>query len=151
MPLYLHASALIRANLEEIAKGNKVKPVLIGTLTERQLGAINRARQARSYPLPVVIAEVLFFGKHMYQSRVVQDGYTIDDLLDQIVSAMDSTAAFIPTSKAAAIQNHISRRDRYGNMVQDMAVFECTARHPRPELYSVIPKGDTPPKAKGRI
>ncbi len=151
MPLYPHALALIRANLEEIAKGNRVKPVAIGNLTERQLGAINQARQARSNPLPVVIAEVLFFGKHMYQSRVVQDGYTIDDLLDQIASAMDSTAAFIPTSKAAAIQNHTRRLDRYGNMVQDMAIFECTTRHPRPELFSVIPKGDTPPKVKGRI
>ena len=123
---------------------------MIGTLTERQLGAINQARQSRANPLPVVIAEVLFFGKHIYQSRMVGDGYTIDDVLEQVASAMDSVSRFIPTSKAAAIQNYTGRVDRYGSIVRDMAVFECTARHPRPELLSVIPKGDRPPKARGR-
>ena len=41
------------------------------------------------------------------------------------------------------MQNRCPRQDRYGNCtIRDLAVFECTARHPRPELYSVIPKGD---------
>jgi hypothetical protein len=34
------------------------------------------------------------------------------------------------------------RADGYGCMVRDMAVFELSARKPRVELYSVIPKGD---------
>jgi len=148
MPLYSHAVALIRSNLEQISRGQKVRAVSIGILTERQLGAINQARQSRTNPLPIVIAEVLFLGQHTYNSRIRDDGYTIDDVVDQIVSAMDATAVFIPTSKAAAIQNHTKRPDRYGNRVQDMAVFECTARHPRPELLSVIPKGDRPPNPK---
>jgi hypothetical protein len=27
-------------------------------------------------------------------------------------------------------------------VVKDLAVLECTAHHPRPELFSVMPKGD---------
>jgi hypothetical protein len=148
MPLYTDAVQLIRANLEQIAQGKKVRAIAIGTLTERQLGAINLSRASRANPLPVVIAEVLFLGQHIYNSRVIRDGYTIDDVIDQIVSAMDSTATFIPTSRAAAIQNHAKRLDRYGSMVQDMAIFECTTRHPRPELFSVMPKGDIAPNLK---
>jgi hypothetical protein len=146
LPLYEHAIDLIRANLEQLAKGNKVRPVAIGTLTEMQLAAINHSRQFRSNPMPPVIAEVLFIGQHIYNSRVVRDGYSLEDVIEQIASAMDSAAVFIPTSRAAAIQNHIARRDAYGNSVQDMAIFECTARHPRPELFSIVPKGDRPPK-----
>jgi hypothetical protein len=145
MPLYADAIQSIRMNLEQIACGQRVRAVAIGTLTERQLGAINQSRQLRSNPLPVVIAEVLFIGKHIYNSRVSRDGYTIDDVIDQIISAMDADSRFIPTSRVAAIQNHSLRTDRYGNKVQDLAVFECTARHPRPELFSVIAKGDITP------
>jgi hypothetical protein len=147
MPLYPGALQLIRQNLEELALGNKVRSIAIGTLTERQLGGINQARQHRANPLPVIIAEVLFIGQHVFNSRVVRDGYTIEDVIDQIESAMQASADFIPTSRAAAIQNHTRRLDRYGNYVRDMAIFECTSRHPRPELFSVMPKGDKPPKA----
>jgi hypothetical protein len=146
MPLYLNAPVLIRANLEQLAHGRKVRPQPVGTLTARQLGSINLARQARFHPLPVVIAEVLFIGQHIYNSRLVRDGYTIEDVFDQIASAMAIGSIFVPTSKMAAIQNHERRLNRYGCYVQDMAIFECTARHPRPELFSVIPKGDKPPK-----
>ena len=146
MPLYTNALALIRANFEQLSKGVKVRPVAIGVLTERQVGAINQARQARTPPLPVILPEVLFFGQHIYNSRIVRDEYTVDDVLDQIASAMDEVAVFVPTSKLAAIQNHTGRLDRYGSTVQDQAIFECSARHPRPELFSVIPKGDTPPQ-----
>lgn len=151
MPLYTNALDLIRANFEQIAQGTRVQPVAIGTPTERQLGAINQARQARSHPLPVILAEVLFFGQHIYNSRVSRDGYTIEDVLDQIVSPMDSAASFVPTSKMVGIQNHNKRLDRYGTYVQDMVLFECSARHPRPEPFSVIPKGTSHPKAKGRF
>jgi hypothetical protein len=81
MPLYEDAVGRMRINLELIAAGRKVRPFAIGILTERQLGAINQSRQARTDPLPVVIAEVLFIGQHIYNCRVVRDGYTIDDVL----------------------------------------------------------------------
>ena len=149
MPLFDHAVALIRNQLEEIEKGNRVKPILIGALTAVQLQTINdeRARESQS----PITEEVLFLGRHLYQSRVEKDGYTIDDVIDQITSAMDAQSVVVANPQMTAMERRLARSDRYGNLVCDRVVFECTARHPRPELYSVIPKGDTnkPKKQKG--
>lgn len=148
MPLYLNAIDLIRANLLCIQGGNKAKAVAIGTLTEQQLQVINAERQSRTPALPPVIQEVLFIGGHIYTSRVVRDYYTIDDVIDQITSAMDGHAVVIPVPKMTALEIQQPRADRYGNMVRDRMVLECSTRHPRPELYSVMPKGDNikPPR-----
>jgi len=96
-------------------------------------------------------AEVVFIGKHIYQSRVAKDGYAIEDVIDQISNAMHSESVVLDTSKMTAMENPNLRADRYGNMVKDRAVFECTVRHPRPELFSVVPRGDLikPQKKKG--
>jgi hypothetical protein len=142
MPLYRNAIDLIRANFEEISKGIKPHGVSIGSLTDRQLEEINRARAAHVPPLPPVIGEVLFYGRHLYKSRVVRDGYSVEDVIDQIVSVMDAGAVFVHHPVNTILQNRSGRADRYGNMVKDLAVFECSARHPRPELFSVMPKGD---------
>lgn len=150
MPLYPGALELIRANLEAIELGKKVEIVTIGTLTDTQLADINANRATLPYRAPPIIAEIKFMGRHLHKSRIAQDGYAIEDVLEQISSALSESSAFIHTRKATVIQNHMSRIDRYGNVVQDQAVLECTARHPWPELFSVIPKGDKPPKAKGR-
>jgi hypothetical protein len=77
MPLFKWALALIRANLEELQNGNRVRLVAIGTLTDVQLGAINLERKTHAYP--PLVAEVVFIGRHIYESRVVRDGYTIGD------------------------------------------------------------------------
>ena len=77
MPLHPNAVSLIRANLEEISRDWKVRSVVIGVLTEAQLRSINDARSSRPNPFPPIVAEVLFFGSHVYASRVVRDGYTI--------------------------------------------------------------------------
>jgi hypothetical protein len=135
MPLYPYAIDAIRANLDQISKGNKVKPVVIGLLTTEQLNAINQHRKRQNPNLEPVIAEVLFFGSHIYQSRCVRDGYTADDVIDQIVSAMDSASALVGNLPMQAIENPNQRADRYGNQVHDRAVFECMSRHPRPELF----------------
>jgi hypothetical protein len=66
----------------------------------------------------------------------------MDDVLDQIVSAMDETAIAIHNPARTIIHNRRGRPDRYGNIVKDLAVLECTGRYPRPELFSVMPKGD---------
>jgi len=142
MPLYQNAVDLIRANFGEVAQGNKPKGVAIGILTDKQLKSINQVRTDRVPPLPPVIGEVIFYGKHLYKSRVLCDGYTVEDVIDQIVSAMDAAAVFVHSPKMTLLQNQVGRADRYGNTVKDLAVFECTARHPRPELFSVMPKGD---------
>jgi hypothetical protein len=42
-----------------------------------------------------------------------------------------------------AMENPSGRPAGYGNIVHDRAIFECTQRKPRAELFSVFPKGDT--------
>jgi hypothetical protein len=140
MPLFAGALALIRANLEDIQRGNRARLVAIGTLTAVQLEAINRQRSTGGYP--PIVDEVVFIGSHIYNSRVGRDGYAIDDVLDQIASAMEAASVVRPDSAMTAMEIPVSREDRYGNRVLDRVVFECTARYPRPELYSVMPKGD---------
>jgi hypothetical protein len=71
-----------------------------------------------------------------------RDGYIIDDVIDQIASGMESAAVALKTPTMTAMENPAPRADRYGNSVRDRIVFECSAQHPRPELYSVVPKGD---------
>ena len=88
-------------------------------------------------------------GQHIYNSRIVGDGYTIEDVPDQIASAMAADAVVLDTSPMTGLESPAPRTDRYGNQVRDRLVLECTARHPRPELFSVIPKGDrNKPKKK---
>jgi hypothetical protein len=74
MPLSDEAPALIRANLEELQNGNRVRLVVIGTLTDAQRDAINDKRRAHGYP--PIVAEVVFIGRHLYESRMVRDGYS---------------------------------------------------------------------------
>jgi hypothetical protein len=150
MPLLSKARRIMRINLEKIRDGQKPKLILIGSLTANQLAAINANRAVQA--LPPLNDEVVFVGRHVYQSRIVTDGYTIEDVLDQIFSAMDCAAVLVESLKMTGIENPNLRSDRYGNQVNDRAIFECTLRHPRPELFSVIPKGDTiKPKMKKAI
>jgi hypothetical protein len=142
MPLYDNAAELIRANLKQFRPDTKikVKAVVIGVLTDIQLAAIHAEQDAEG--LPRSIREVVFHGWHAYKSRVLQDGYDIEDVIDQITSAMGSDSVVEATGYMTAMENPIPRADRYGNSVNDRVVFECSARYPRPELYSVMPKGD---------
>jgi hypothetical protein len=130
----------IRANLEQLQKGHRARLVAIGQLAADQLAAINGERDAHGYP--AIVAEVVFIGRHVYESRIVRDGYSVDDVIDQIESAMSTEAVAITTPNMTAIENPLPRPDRYGNAVRDRAIFECSARLPRPELFSVVPRGD---------
>lgn len=132
----------MRINLEKIQENptGKSKLIVIGELTDDQLAAVNRslATQGR----PQAIAEVVFYGFHTYKSRILKDGYTIEDALDQIESAMEDTSVGLKNPHTTGIENPIRRFDRYGNEVQDRAIFECSDYHPRLQLYSVIPRFD---------
>jgi hypothetical protein len=141
MPVYSNAEYLIRANLEEVAKGNRVRPVDIGEFTKEQFDYINKLRQSYGVPLlgsPVIV----FFGAHLYKSRSGKDGYTIDDMVAQIMSALAPTSMVLAAPKMTAIRSTVLREDGYGNQVLDEAVFELTQRKPKAELFSVVPKGD---------
>ena len=131
---------MMSENLEKIQKGIKARPVVIGCLTDEQLLALNSERIQHNFP--PMTAEVVFIGSHIHASRVVRDGYTFDDVIQQIKTAMDENSKFHANPKMNALVSHAEREDGYGNRVTDTVVFECTVRFPRPELYSVIPKGD---------
>lgn len=92
--------------------------------------------------LKPIIAEVVFVGGHIYKSRIVRDAYTIEDVIDQISSAMDEAAEVLDAIYMTILQNPNGRADRYGNFVRDRAILECSTRHPRAELFSIVPKGD---------
>ena len=141
MPLLLNARRIMRINLEKIRDNRHPNLIPVGTLTEDQLLGINAIRAAEE--MPPIIEEVVFIGKHLYKSRIDEDGYTIEDVLDQIASAMESAALVVESLKMTGMENPNKRLDRYGNQVNDLVVFECHGRHPRPELYSVMPKGDS--------
>lgn len=141
MPLYEHAEYLIRANLNEIAQGRRVRIVAIGFLTEVQFVAINLQKQSNGLPA-LENKEIVFLGQHAYNSRVVRDGYTIDDMVAQITSALAETALAVASPRMTSIKSTLLRQDGYGNEVLDEAIFELTARKPKAELYSIVPKGD---------
>jgi len=149
MPLYENAAALIRVNLEQLAASKRPEIIEIGELSVQQLTEINEFRVANDF-LPI-IATVKFLGRHLYKSRIVENGYTIDDILDQIESSMQSCSIVSVTELRTSLENPNRRADRYGNTVLDRAVLECTSRHPWPELFSVIPIGDEnrPKRVKG--
>lgn len=140
MPLYLDHEERIRFNLTEIHCGHRPQIIPIGFFTEKQFLDINVARQ--EYNLhQLETNEILFLGRHAYISRTA-DGYTIDNIIEQIVSALHETSIAVVTLKMSCTKNTAARQDGYGNFVYDQAVFEMTNRKPRAELFSVIPKGD---------
>lgn len=144
MPLYENAIDIIKSNLEQLQNGERPKFVAIGKLTNEQLESINKKQVEKGLPI-VQCNEILYMGRHHYESRVLKDGYTISDLIKQIESVLSENSV-IENNKVLKSTN--KRNDGYGNMVEDWAVFEMTAKRPRMELFSVIPKGDNnkPPK-----
>ncbi|MBP5790559.1 MAG: hypothetical protein J6W29_10065 [Neisseriaceae bacterium] len=141
MPLYENAEILIRQNLEMLARSEKPKFQAIGIFSEQQFAQINRYRQTQNLP-PLACNEILYMGRHHYNSRVVKDGYTIDDLLQQIKNVIQDCSVVVMSNRMTAIENQQPRNDGYGNQVIDRAIFELTSKKPRAELFSVIPKND---------
>jgi hypothetical protein len=127
----------MRRNLEEIDAGGRARLVTIGYLSGEQLEMLNLVRAEHDLP-QIESGEILFIGRHVHKSRIQGDGYTINDVLIQIESALNGDEC----RSATAIQSSSFREDGYGNKVKDRAVFECTSRRPRLELFSVIPSGD---------
>jgi hypothetical protein len=140
MPFYPNAKDLIRKNLEALQAGQRVPRVTVGKLTKTQIEAVNAQQAAED--LPLSIDEVVFVGRHIYKRRIMEDGYLIDDVIDQIESAMSEGAKVIATKYMTALQNPVARRDRLGNLVHDEAILECSKYRPNPDIFSVMPKGD---------
>jgi hypothetical protein len=140
LPLYEDAKDKIRFNLQKIQSGDRAPLVTIGHLTDVQFEQMNQRRAALSLHL-LEQNEIIFIGKHLFKSRA-GDGYTIDDIIDQIVSALSDISVVNISPTWSRIDNPTPRLDRYGNSVMDRGVFEMTAKKPRAELFSVMPKGD---------
>ena len=102
MPLYVNARDVIRTNLGRIRNKNKVHIVPIGTLTAVQLTTINANRLKQG--LCPIDKEVVFVGGHIYKSRIIGDGYTIEDVIDQISSAMDCTAIVLDGTRMTTME-----------------------------------------------
>src|SRR5208337_5239086 len=111
VPLYVNARDVIRTNLGRIRNKNKVHIVPIGILTVVQLTTINANRLKRG--LCPIDKEVVFVGGHIYKSRIIGDGYTIEDVIDQISSAMDCTAIVLDGTHMTTTENPNPRPDRY--------------------------------------
>jgi hypothetical protein len=130
----------LRRHLERLAQGDKVPMIAIARFTDVQFAAINAGRAALDLHV-LEQNEIVFIGRHLHTSRS-KDGYHIDDIVRQIVSALSAEALAEIQTHVSCMQNPNARDDGYGNQVFDRAVFEMTAKKPRAELYSVIPKGD---------
>jgi len=120
--------------------------IAIGHFTGVQFAELNVQRRSVGLHL-LEDNEILFIGRHLYESRS-RDGYTREDMIAQIVSAISPTSVSFTSEIVTFTQNPNLRSDGYGNMVNDRAVFEMTKKKPKAELYSVMPKGDhnKPPK-----
>jgi hypothetical protein len=96
MPLLPNAERLIRGNFSVIKRGKKPRRVTIGHLTQQQADAININRKERGFQ--ALSGEIFFFGTHIFKSRVIKDGYTEEDVLKMIGTAMATECVFVPTS-----------------------------------------------------
>jgi hypothetical protein len=92
MPLFEGALEIIRTNLEEIAAARRPRRVTIGELSPEHLEQINACREENE--LPPISGEIVFIGRHLYESRIVNNGYSIDDVLEQIESACNRARSF---------------------------------------------------------
>jgi hypothetical protein len=145
MPLYPGAVALITSQLQCLERGERVSLLVIGELTDHQFSSLNKARIAALFPA-VESREIVYLGRHHFNSRSAQ-GYSIVDMVSQIASAAADHAKPVVTRSGTVLESGVPREDGYGNRVRDQAVLELTARKPRVEIFSVIPKGDrNPPK-----
>jgi hypothetical protein len=152
LPLFADGLRKIRRNLTLVESGQRPKTVKIGFFTAKQLSQINEAGILRGFP--GLRPEILFHGTHLYKSRFLRDAYSIEEILEQIQSALSEASEVVPSASSTVIRNPNERRDRHGNSINDEAVFECTGRYPYAELYSVIPRGDgkrRPRNAKGSL
>ncbi len=126
--------------MELVRIGQRPRRVTIGELSKDQLDSLNRQRQKAGFkPLNGL---VFFRGKHVYDRRILDDCYTVEDVIDQIRSAFSEASTAHLSPKMSSLRNPVAREDRYGNQVKDEVALECFANHPRAELFSVIPKGD---------
>lgn len=140
MPLYSDGLKKIRRCLEMQAKGLHCRHQKVGTLSPEQLTAINEMRGAEGHP--PLSAVIVCNGKHLYDSRCIKDGYSIDDVIAQIEIAFNLAKHVAKDSWATVIRSDQQPPDEQGHRITYEVVFECTSAHPNASIFSVIPRGD---------
>lgn len=141
-PLKPGALGEARTLLEALQRGDRAKPIDIGSLTPEQFQAINDARGQFGMP-QFESPDVFYKGTHHYNSRVTQQDppYSIDDLLQQIQSGMSDQSVVTTGGRSPVLQNPVPRINESGASVNDAAVLNSSPSG-KPELFSVIPRGD---------
>jgi hypothetical protein len=123
-----------------VQSGQKPCVAKVGYFTPEQITQINKARISMGFP--ALRPEILFHGSYLFDSRCVKNLYTIDQVLEQIQSALSDASVVDPARPSVVIRNPNKRMDHNGILVNDEAVFECSGRKPFADLYSVVPNGD---------
>jgi hypothetical protein len=141
MPLYPDGKDRIRAQLERIDCGDKVWALDVGRLTDEQFAALQQLKADLGHPIPES-PELVYLGRHHYKSRVIGDGYEIEDLVSQVEAAMAVDSMIEAEKHMTALVSAHRREDGYGFRVRDRMILELQQRKPKGEIYSAIPKGD---------
>lgn len=87
VPLYKDGLKKIRKSLELVASGQWSPYEKVGKFTANQLEAFNAIREKEGRkPIEEVI---VCNGKHLYASRCIKDGYSIDEVMEQVALAFE--------------------------------------------------------------
>lgn len=140
MPLHQGAREAITEQLEKHSRGQKISIIVVGELTPQQHAEINRIRGTRNLP-ELESPELVYLGRHHYKSRT-DDKYPISELVAQIESATAADARVVLNGYMTGLEAIARRLNAFSMLVLDRAILELTARKPRAEIFSVIPKGD---------
>jgi hypothetical protein len=140
VPLFADGIRKIRKSLELVAAGKKSPYVKIGAFTPDQLGSINAMRKEDE--MEPIEAIIVCDGKHLYKSRCVKDGYSIDDVVEEIALAFELAIEAARGGWSTVLRNPGTRIGKEGHIIKDELVFECHQKHPNAALFSVIPRGD---------
>jgi len=141
MPLYPDGKDRIRAQLERIDCGEKVWALDVGQLTDEQFTALQKLKAGLGHPVPES-PELVYLGRHHYNSRVTGDGYEIEDLVRQVEAAMAVDSTIETERHMTALVSAHQREDGFGFRVRDRVILELQQRKPKGEIYSAVPKGD---------
>ncbi len=123
-----------------VAKGKQNWYQKVGAFTPEQLAAINELRKSEGHP--PLGAVIVCNGKHLYDSRCVKDGYSIDEVIAQTEIAFNLAKHVSRDRWATVIHSDEQPPNDRGHRITYEVVFECTAKYPNASIFSVIPRGD---------
>lgn len=140
MPLFADGLKRIRRSLERVAAGQPSWYEKVGKLSPDELTVINTIRAAEGHP--PISGRIVCNGKHLYDSRCVKDGYSIDEVIAQTEMAFNLATRPAREGWATLLKSEQQPPNAAGYRITYEIVFECSSKHPDASLFSVIPRGD---------